>query len=92
MIKKGKQDSSINRRDKREISPTRSVGSGGYRLRKKRKANGEGFFKGNDEELIFNQGKPTGKKCEGKKKVTRRSVTKATNVASKTVDCLVILR
>ncbi|GJX47850.1 transposon TX1 [Tanacetum coccineum] len=52
------QDCPIKRRDKREISPSGSMGSGG--------------------------GKTIDEKCEGKKKIGRRSVTKAIKVARKT--------
>ncbi|GKF70457.1 hypothetical protein Tco_0203514, partial [Tanacetum coccineum] len=79
-----KQDSLMNRREKHEISHSSSVGNRGDRLRKKRKACNEGIFEGNVDELIFNQGKSSEEKSEGKKKIDRRSVMKAFEVARKT--------
>nr|GEX55333.1 zinc finger, BED-type [Tanacetum cinerariifolium] len=55
-----------------------------FRLREKRKASGEGMFDANEDEMIFNQGKTTGEKCDDKNKIGRRSVTKAMEVARKT--------
>ena len=77
-------NSQMNRRDKRVISPSSSTGSGGVRLRKKRKASGDGMFDDNVDEMAFNQGKTIGEKCESKKKIGRRSVTKAKEVARRT--------
>nr|GEV21221.1 transposon TX1 [Tanacetum cinerariifolium] len=78
------QDSSTTKRDKREVSPSRSTGSGGGRLRKKRKAISEWVFEVNGEELSFNQGKISGTKCEDKsKKKNGWCVTKAMYVARK---------
>ncbi|GJX33013.1 ribonuclease H-like domain-containing protein [Tanacetum coccineum] len=56
----------------------------GRRLRKRRKASGEGMFDANEDEMIFNQGKMIGEKCDDKKKISRRSVTKSMEVARKT--------
>nr|GEY04765.1 transposon TX1 [Tanacetum cinerariifolium] len=78
------QDSLTTKRDKREVFPSCSTGSGGGRLRKKRKAISEGVFEVNGEELSFNQGKISGTKCEDKsKKKIGRCVTKAMHVARK---------
>ncbi|GKB73699.1 hypothetical protein Tco_0935111 [Tanacetum coccineum] len=50
------QDSPMGRRDKCVISSPGSTGSTGVRLRKKRKAGGEGMFDCDEEEMTFNQG------------------------------------
>ncbi|GJU52791.1 transposon TX1 [Tanacetum coccineum] len=78
------QDSLWNRREKREVSPASSMGSGGDMLRKKRKANYEKMFKGDELEMNFNQGKTNGLNIENKKKIGRRSVKKAIAMARKT--------
>ncbi|GJV12668.1 reverse transcriptase domain, reverse transcriptase zinc-binding domain protein [Tanacetum coccineum] len=75
------QDCMINRKDKREVSPSSLVGSGGDRLRKKRKASDERMFR-IEVEMIFNQGKKNEENSEGKKKISR-SVMKAMEVEKK---------
>ncbi|PWA62539.1 RNA-directed DNA polymerase, eukaryota, Reverse transcriptase zinc-binding domain protein [Artemisia annua] len=69
------------RRDKREVSPSSSVGSGGDRLRKKRKSLNEEAFGGDEVEKTFNKGKMNDDSNKNKKKVGRKSVTKAKEVA-----------
>ncbi|PWA92790.1 glycosyltransferase family 92 [Artemisia annua] len=78
------QDSPMSKRDKRVISPSFSMGSGGSRLRKKRKANDEEMLDGIEDEMTFNQGKTIGEKCESKTKNGRKSVTKTREIARKT--------
>ncbi|GJU98949.1 hypothetical protein Tco_1328220 [Tanacetum coccineum] len=78
------QDSPMGRRDKGVISSPGSTGSAGVRLRKKRKASGEGMFDCDEEEMTFNQGKMIVEKGKDKKKIGRRSITKAMEVARKT--------
>ncbi|GJW29123.1 RNA-directed DNA polymerase, eukaryota [Tanacetum coccineum] len=78
----GRQDSMMSKRDKRVISPS-SMGSGGDKIRKKRKASEEGVINGIKEEMTFNHGISTGKKSEGKKEFGVRSVTKPKEMARK---------
>ncbi|GKE14884.1 transposon TX1 [Tanacetum coccineum] len=74
----------MGRRDKCVISSPGSTGSTGVRLRKKRKAGGEGMFDCDEEEMTFNQGKTIVEKGKDKKKIGRRSITKAMEVERKT--------
>ncbi|GJX20422.1 hypothetical protein Tco_0223099, partial [Tanacetum coccineum] len=73
----------MGKRDKRVISSPGLTGSAGVRLRKKRKASGEGMFDCDEEEITFNQGKMISEKGKDKKKISR-SITKAMEVATKT--------
>ncbi|GJZ28416.1 RNA-directed DNA polymerase, eukaryota [Tanacetum coccineum] len=70
--------------EKREVSPTSSVGSEGSRLKKKWKKTNEEEFEGGKENVGFNQGlgSETGENI--KKKMGRRSVKKANKIARKT--------
>ncbi|GJU42665.1 hypothetical protein Tco_1195622 [Tanacetum coccineum] len=77
-------DNSKVRRGKREVSPSRSVGSGGKIMTKKRKDNEESFFEGGKNELNFNTGLPNDENKELKKKIGKRSVNKVNEVDRKT--------
>ena len=59
------------------------MGSGGNRLKKKRKETGDINFDGAEVEFGFNQGKTNEVNTEVKKKIGRKSVTKELNVARK---------
>ncbi|PWA13703.1 hypothetical protein CTI12_AA631290 [Artemisia annua] len=74
-------ENSTVRRDKREVSPSSSVGSGGDRLRKKRKSLNDEVFGGDEVVKVFNKGKLNEGSINNKKKVGRKSVTKAMEVA-----------
>ncbi|PWA34962.1 RNA-directed DNA polymerase, eukaryota [Artemisia annua] len=76
--------SSSKRREKREVSPSSSVGSGGDRLRKKCKSYVDEADEGEEFAKTFNQGKGMEENINVKKKVGRRSVTKAFEVARQT--------
>ncbi|PWA50862.1 hypothetical protein CTI12_AA466770 [Artemisia annua] len=76
-------ESSKKRRGKRGVSPSSLVGSGGGRSKKKRKAHGDMNFDGTDVVMDFNQGKTNGENTEIKKKIGRRSITKAMEVPRK---------
>ncbi|GJV07951.1 RNA-directed DNA polymerase, eukaryota [Tanacetum coccineum] len=82
--KEVEQGSPACRREKREVSPTSSVGSEGSRLKKKWKKTNEEEFEGGKENVGFNQGlgSETGENI--KKKTGRRSVKKAKKIARKT--------
>ncbi|GKA53023.1 RNA-directed DNA polymerase, eukaryota [Tanacetum coccineum] len=82
--KEVEQGSPACRREKREVSPTSSVGSEGSRLKKKWKKTNEEEFEGGKENVGFNQGlgSETGENI--KKKMGRRSVKKAKKIARKT--------
>ncbi|GJS53764.1 hypothetical protein Tco_0627126 [Tanacetum coccineum] len=77
-------NSAKNRREKREVSLSSSVGSSEDTLRKKRKARSGKMFEGDVVEINFNQGKINEIISENKKKIGRRSVKKAKEVARKT--------
>ncbi|GKE89909.1 hypothetical protein Tco_1567384, partial [Tanacetum coccineum] len=74
---------SMLKRDKRDVSPFNSVGIGGCRSKKKRKALGETKFEGIEMGMVFNQGKVNGEKVVNKTNIGRRSVTKAKEAAWK---------
>ena len=58
---KQKHMSSMNIRDKREVSPSSSVGSGGNRSKKKRKATEDKSFDGAEVGSVFKDGYKRGK-------------------------------
>ncbi|GJZ71755.1 hypothetical protein Tco_0635606 [Tanacetum coccineum] len=68
-------------REKRGMSPSSSAGSGGDRSKKKRKSYIEEAFGGDGVEKAFNKGKVDGEITTSKKKVRRRSINKANEVA-----------
>ncbi|GKA29749.1 RNA-directed DNA polymerase, eukaryota [Tanacetum coccineum] len=72
------------RKDKRAVSPSSSVGSGGDHLKKKRKPFDDINCESKEFERVFNQGKVNEENTSNKKKVGRRSVTKARVVARQT--------
>lgn len=78
------QGSPVCRREKREVSPSSSVGSGGSRLKKKWKETREEVFEGVAEDVGFNQGKGKNIEASSKKKIGRRSLKKAMELARKT--------
>ncbi|PWA61144.1 zinc finger, BED-type [Artemisia annua] len=75
------QDCERLRREKREVSPTSSVGSGGARSKKKRKAGGIMDVEGLEVVGDFNLGKTNEENFVAKKQIGRRSITKAKVVA-----------
>ena len=77
------------RRDKREVSPSSSVGSGGDRSKKKRKASHVSVFDGVEVEKGFHQGmlNKDNNNNNCKSKVGRKSVKKAFEMARKTGVC-----
>lgn len=76
------QEISSNRREKREVLPSSSVGSGGHRSRKKRKSCFEEAF-GVKVEKAFNRGKVNEESTSNKKKVGRKSIAKPKEVAKR---------
>ena len=72
-------------REKRDVSPSSSVGSGGNRQKKKKcKITNVETFEGVEENVEFIQGKGNETEISIKKKVGRRSVKKAMEIVRKT--------
>ncbi|GJT46652.1 transposon TX1 [Tanacetum coccineum] len=67
------RDNVRNNREKREVSPSSSVDSGGARMKKKRKANEGMYFEGDEVVIEFNQGKTNEEQSAIKKKIAVNS-------------------
>ncbi|GKC45799.1 hypothetical protein Tco_1063521, partial [Tanacetum coccineum] len=77
--KEGNSDSELrvtptSRREKREVSPSSSAGSGKIRISKKRKDSVDSVFGDYEFEATFKQGIANEEKSEGKNKIGRKSV------------------
>nr|GEX44774.1 RNA-directed DNA polymerase, eukaryota [Tanacetum cinerariifolium] len=77
------QEDSTVRREKREVSPSSSVGSRGDRSRKKKKSRNYEAFGGDIMEKVFNKGKLNEENASNFKKIERKSINKAMKVATR---------